>query len=180
MERMYYRHVHWRKFIDIINRECKTGHLQNFDKREWIAPTMHILMFFRILSIYPLLTYFIRVQNFSLFLGTEWPGYTKVFLVNACIVAVGCCCAMFYDKVCDMFNDIMYVYLSCLDWRCDPICWKLLCDDLHVFPAMYRQTYSTKRGIGRWKLSEASSLVTDYSWSFDCFGCITLYISISD
>jgi sodium-coupled neutral amino acid transporter 9 len=95
--------------------------IDNFDKREWIAPTMHILMFFRILSIYPLLTYFIRVQNFSLFLGTEWPGYTKVFIVNACIVAVGCCCAMFYDKIGDViryagsFCAMIYMYfLPCI------------------------------------------------------------------
>ena len=119
---------------------------------------LHILMFIRILTVYPLLTYFIRVQNFSgkfqkplmpfrdpgtdriflgpgpvrsqvlkiffyrfwsvdpwfhwsifciwlflklikVFMNTEWPGYTKVFLVNLAIVAVGCSCAMFYDKV---------------------------------------------------------------------------------
>lgn len=95
--------------------------IDNFDKREWITPTMHLLMFFRILSIYPLLTYFIRVQNFSLFLGTEWPGYTKVFIVNACIVAIGCCCAMFYDKIGDViryagsFCAMIYMYfLPCI------------------------------------------------------------------
>ena len=35
----------------------------------------------------------------QVFMNTEWPGYTKVFLVNLAIVAVGCSCAMFYDKV---------------------------------------------------------------------------------
>ena len=35
----------------------------------------------------------------KVFMNTEWPGYTKVFLVNLAIVAVGCSCAMFYDKV---------------------------------------------------------------------------------
>jgi sodium-coupled neutral amino acid transporter 9 len=39
--------------------------IDNFDKREWIVPMLHILMFIRILTVYPLLTYFIRVQNFS-------------------------------------------------------------------------------------------------------------------
>ena len=60
---------------------------------------MDILMFIRILTVYPLLTYFIRVQNFSVFMKTEWPGYPYVFMVNFFIVALGCLCAMFYDKV---------------------------------------------------------------------------------
>ena len=72
---------------------------QNFDKREWIVPMMDILMFIRILTVYPLLTYFIRVQNFSVFMNTEWPGYPKVAMVNFFLVALGCSCAMFYDKV---------------------------------------------------------------------------------
>merc|ERR1719210_901757 len=78
--------------------------IDNFDKREWIVPMLHILMFIRILTVYPLLTYFIRVQNFSVFMNTEWPGYTKVFLVNLAIVAVGCSCAMFYDKIGDIIR----------------------------------------------------------------------------
>ena len=56
-------------------------------------------MFIRILTVYPLLTYFIRVQNFSVFMNTEWPGYPKVAMVNFFLVALGCSCAMFYDKV---------------------------------------------------------------------------------
>jgi len=73
--------------------------IDNFDKREWIVPLMNILMFFRMLTVYPLLCYFIRVQNFTVFLGTEWPGYLKVFIVNFLLVAVGCSCAMYYDKI---------------------------------------------------------------------------------
>ena len=62
-------------------------------------PLMNILMFFRMLTVYPLLCYFIRVQNFTVFMKTEWPGYIPVFIVNLLLVAVGCFCAVFYDKV---------------------------------------------------------------------------------
>ena len=37
-------------------------------------------------------------------MNTEWPGYTKVFIVNLAIVALGCSCAMFYDKVKNCFQ----------------------------------------------------------------------------
>jgi len=73
--------------------------IENFDKREWIVPVMDILMFIRILTVYPLLTYFIRCQNFIVFSGTEWPGYPKVAMVNFFIVALGYFCATFYDKI---------------------------------------------------------------------------------
>ena len=69
---------------------------------------MDILMFIRILTVYPLLTYFIRCQNFIVFSGTEWPGYPKVAMVNFFIVALGYFCATFYDKV-------MFFFLTRVD-----------------------------------------------------------------
>jgi len=86
-------------------KQCITDmFIENFDSREWIVPMMNILMFFRMLTVYPLLCYFIRVQNFTVFMGTDWPGYTRVFLVNLLLVAIGCFCAMFYDKIGDIIR----------------------------------------------------------------------------
>jgi sodium-coupled neutral amino acid transporter 9 len=78
--------------------------IENFDKKEWIVPMMDVLMFIRILTVYPLLTYFIRVQNFSVFCNTDWPGYPRVMMVNFFLVALGCSCAMFYDKIGDIIR----------------------------------------------------------------------------
>lgn len=78
--------------------------IDNFDKREWIVPLMNILMFFRMLTVYPLLCYFIRVQNFTVFMKTDWPGYFRVFCVNLLLVVVGCLCAVFYDKIGDIIR----------------------------------------------------------------------------
>lgn len=78
--------------------------IDNFDKREWIVPMMDVLMFIRILTVYPLLTYFIRVQNFTVFMNTDWPGYPKVMMVNFFLVALGCSCAMFYDRIGDIIR----------------------------------------------------------------------------
>lgn len=86
-------------------KACMTDmFIENFDKREWIVPMMDVLMFIRILTVYPLLTYFIRVQNFSVFMNTNWPGYPKVMMVNFFLVALGCICAMFYDRIGDIIR----------------------------------------------------------------------------
>merc|ERR1712113_941662 len=54
--------------------------IENFDRAEWIVPVLNILMFIRILTVYPLLCYFLRIQNSLVFVGSEWPGYTPIIV----------------------------------------------------------------------------------------------------
>jgi hypothetical protein len=69
-----------------------------------IVPFLNLLMFIRILTVYTLLTYFIRVQNFMVILKTDWPGLKYVVITNLFIVILGCSMAVFYDKIGDIIR----------------------------------------------------------------------------
>ena len=60
---------------------------------------MNVLMFLRILTVYPLLVFIVRVQNSLMFFGQDWPGYTAIAIKNTVIIAAGCLSAIFYDHV---------------------------------------------------------------------------------
>ena len=155
---------------------------------------MHTLMFFRMRTVYPLLCYFMRVQNFTVILGTEWPGYVKVFIVNLLLVAVGCFCAMFYDKVIFIQHSnckgskrsctrrMMKILPSPLcswrplwpqnlhfpsDWWYHPIYWKFLRSDLHVFPALLPENALSKRGLPWPEVVRRTDLVTYFALNSD-------------
>jgi len=106
--------------------------IKNFDRAEWIVPVLNILMFIRILTVYPLLCYFlrlillnridfrtfIRIQNSLVFFGSEWPGYFPIILKNVIIVAVGCLSSMYYDKVnYFLFRGILYSTGNCENYK---------------------------------------------------------------
>ena len=78
---------------------------------------MNTLMFFRILTVYPLLCfivrlvlfflifkYFFSVQNSLLFFNDDWPGYRLIAVKNIIIVTAGCLSSIFYDRVSFMLD----------------------------------------------------------------------------
>ena len=62
-------------------------------------PVLHLLMFVRCVTCYPLNIAGARNQIFSSLYGNRFPSYAHVFVYNFVMVGLALLFAIFYDKV---------------------------------------------------------------------------------
>nr|CAD7265332.1 unnamed protein product [Timema shepardi] len=66
--------------------------LNNFQSWDPMTAVARVFLFFQLVTVYPLLTYMLRVQMFTTLLRSTYPGFYHVLLLNTAIIIV---CVMF-------------------------------------------------------------------------------------
>uniref|UniRef100_A0A7I4YDI7 Aa_trans domain-containing protein n=1 Tax=Haemonchus contortus TaxID=6289 RepID=A0A7I4YDI7_HAECO len=95
--------------------------LNNFHANNPMSAVARVLIFFQLLTILPLIMYFIRSQISCALFGTPWPGRVRVLILNSTIVCAGVLTAIFFPNIGSIIryfgalSGLMYAYaLPCM------------------------------------------------------------------
>ncbi|VDL75871.1 unnamed protein product [Nippostrongylus brasiliensis] len=105
-----------------LRRSCIGDNLlNNFRANYPMSAVARVLIFFQLLTILPLILYFIRSQISCAIYNKPWPGLVRVVALNLIIVVAGVLTAVFFPDIGSIiryfgaFSGMMYTYaLPCL------------------------------------------------------------------
>lgn len=105
-----------------LDRKCIGDNLLNNFRADYpMSAVARVVIFFQLLTILPLILYFIRSQLSCAFYGKSWPGLPRVLGLNGIIVCAGVLTAIFFPEIGSIiryfgaFSGMMYTYaLPCL------------------------------------------------------------------
>ncbi|KAK6746159.1 hypothetical protein RB195_012337 [Necator americanus] len=105
-----------------LERTCIPDNLLNSFRADYpYSAVARCMILFQLITILPLILFFIRSQVFCAIFKTPWPGLLLVLLLNGTIVCAGVLTAIFFPNIGSIiryfgaFSGLMYVYaLPCL------------------------------------------------------------------
>ncbi|XP_039267165.2 sodium-coupled neutral amino acid transporter 9 homolog isoform X1 [Styela clava] len=108
---------------------------ENISVTDSVSLVAQLMLFFRLVTLFPLVTYILRVQIFVPTTGKEYPGHLHVAVLNIIVVALCVFCAVFFPNIGDIvrlffryagaFCGMIYMFLlpcivdGILEWRED-------------------------------------------------------------
>lgn len=105
-----------------LNKNCIADNfLNNFGPGDLLSAVARVFLLFQMLTVYPLLTFLVRIQFYYSTLGKVYPSVFHVIALNVCIVLIGISFAMFFPSVGSILrfvgsaSGLVYVFtLPCL------------------------------------------------------------------
>ncbi|WKY02422.1 hypothetical protein Q1695_016017 [Nippostrongylus brasiliensis] len=100
-----------------LDRNCIEDNLLNNFRADYVLSAVaRVVIFFQLVTILPLIMYFIRSQLFCAIFNDPWPGLSKVLLLNSVVLGAGVLAAIFYPNVGGIirffgsFSGMMYMF----------------------------------------------------------------------
>ncbi|XP_076815257.1 neutral amino acid transporter 9-like isoform X2 [Clavelina lepadiformis] len=88
-----------------LQKSCiKQNFLENLPWNDYLSLAVQVLLFLRMVTVYPIVAYILRVQIFAALVGNEYPGKFYVFVFNIIIMAACVLCAIFYPNIGDIIR----------------------------------------------------------------------------
>nr|XP_002131166.1 sodium-coupled neutral amino acid transporter 9-like [Ciona intestinalis] len=82
----------------------KQNFLDNLSYNDEVALAAQLVLFLRMLTVFPIVAYIFRVQLFTLISGVEYPGKFQVAIFNVLLITSCVLCAVFFPNVGDIIR----------------------------------------------------------------------------